>query len=80
MYHVSSKYGNKIIIMKCKMCPNDAGKKKTCSRSCLIKLRSLNGTKSNQEKRGFSAYWDKQLNWYKKHKQGISRSWNDRNR
>lgn len=38
------------------MCPNDAGKKKTCSRSCLIKLRSLNGTRLH--KAGISRSWN----------------------
>jgi len=42
--------------MKCKICPNDAGKKKTRSRACLIKLRSLNGTRLH--KLGISRGWN----------------------
>lgn len=42
--------------MKCVICPNDAGKKKTCGPKCLSKLKSLNGTRLHKE--GISKGWN----------------------
>lgn len=42
--------------MKCVICPNDAGKKKTCGPKCLSKLKSLNGTRLH--KSGISRSWN----------------------